>query len=131
MLEVESAQELALHPEGKLLAFTSGNMRVIRVYNIETKELRELISLPKEVGHTTIAWSPDGAWLYFMKCFGENQDVELWRMNPEGKDVQLINDSLPHMKFLAFHPDGKGIVFTVGKMSGSSSLWVMKNFISE
>lgn len=131
ILDGECVQELSLHPNGKLLASTSADMRVIKVFNLETNELRELISLPLEVGHTTIAWSPDGAWLYFMKCFGEDQAVELWRMTPEGKDIQLINDSLPHFKFLAFHPDGKRMVFTVGGMSGSSSLWVMKNFMAE
>jgi Tol biopolymer transport system component len=131
ILTGEGIQELSLHPDGKLLALTSMDMRAIKSFNLETRELRELISLPQEVLHTTIAWSPDGAWLYFMKCFGQDREVELWRMNPEGKDIQLIDDSLPHFKFLAFHPDGRRIVFTVGKMSGVSSLWVMKNFLSD
>jgi Tol biopolymer transport system component len=131
ILAGENIQELSLHPDGKLLALSSMDTRAIKLFNLETSELRELVSFPEEVLHTTIAWSPDGAWLYMMKCLGKDQKVELWRMNPEGEDIRLIDDSLPHFRFLALHPDGRRIVFTTDKMSGGSSLWVMKNFLSD
>lgn len=124
----ETMQEMRLHPKGNLLAFTEISGNSIGLLDIDKKEAKVIINLEPEVRHTCVAWSPDGEWLYYVKCFGEEEPVELWRTTLEGKQNQLIDDSVPHFVFFTVHPDGKRIAFTVGKRSGESSLWVMKNF---
>lgn len=126
ILSEDSIQQLALHPDGNLFALVTGNM--IKLFNLENNELEELIHFQPEFKHTTMAWSPDGKWLYFANCLGQGK-VELRRIDKNGRNEQLIDNSFPHIKHLTIHPDGKRIAFTVGEMSGKSSLWVMKNYL--
>ncbi len=117
---------LAHRPGSNELAVIAGN--VIKLLNLENNEVAELIELEPGVKHTCIEWSPDGNWLYFMKCAGK-KTVELWRIDADGDNVQLIEKSLPHLNNLSMHPDGKRMAFTVGKGGGKSSIWVMRNFL--
>lgn len=126
ILSEDNIQQLALHPDGNLFALVTGKM--IKLFNLESNELKELIHFQPEFKHTTMAWSPDGKWLYFANCLGQGK-VELRRIDKNGRNEQLINNSFPHIKHLTIHPDGKRIAFTVGEMSGKSSLWVMKNYL--
>jgi Tol biopolymer transport system component len=108
------------------LAFISGN--VIKRLNLDNYEVAEFFKLDPGVKHSYIEWSPDGNWLYFMKCFGEGT-VELWRVNANGNNVQLIGKSFPHLTNLSIHPDGKRLAFTVSRSDENSSIWVMRNFL--
>ena len=128
ILAEDNIQQLALNPDGNLFALVTGKM--IKTYSVENKELKVLIEFKPEFKHTTMTWSPDGSWLYFANCFGEEK-VELRRISKDGKNEQLIDGSFPHIKHLTIHPDGKRLAFTVGEMSGNSSLWVMKNYLPQ
>jgi Tol biopolymer transport system component len=117
---------IALRPGSNQLAAIVGN--VIKVANLENNEVAELFTLEPEVKHTYIEWSPDGNWLYFIKCFGEGT-VELWRVDANGNNVQLIGKSFPHLTNMSIHPGGKRLAFTVSRSDENSSIWVMKNFL--
>lgn len=128
ILSEDGIQQLALHPDGNLFALVTGKM--IKLFNLESNELKELIHFQPEFKHTTMVWSPDGKWLYFANCLGQGK-VELRRIDKDGRNEQLISNSFPHIKQLTIHPDGKRIAFTVGEMGGKSSLWVMKNYLTK
>ena len=120
-------QGIALRPSGHELAVIAGS--VIKLLNLENNEVAEFFKLEPSVKHTYIEWSPDGNWLYFIKCFGE-ETVELWRIDANGDNVQVVEKSFPHLSSLSIHPDGKRLAFTVSRLGGKSSIWVMKNFLN-
>ena len=117
-----------MNPDGNLIALVVGKQ--IKLFDIANSKLEEFIKFPKEFKHTTMAWSPDGQWLYYANCYGEGR-VELWRINTESRKEELLDKTFPHVKQLTMHPDGRRLAFTVGEMSGKSSIWVMKNFLNE
>ena len=117
---------LALRPGGNQLAVIAD--KVIKLLNLENNEVVDFFKLKPSVKHTYIEWSPDGNWLYFIKCSGD-ETVELWRIDADGNNVQLIEKSLPHLINLSIHPDGKRFAFTVNRGGDKSSIWVMRNFL--
>jgi len=123
---------LALRPGNNKLAVIAGS--VIKLLDLENNEVAEFLKLEPDVKHTYIEWSPDGNWLYFMKCFGKKTNgektVELWRIDANGDNAKLIEKSFPHLSNLSIHPDGKRLAFTVGEGGGNPSIWVMKNFLN-
>ena len=123
---------LALRPGDNRLAVIVGS--AIKLLDLENNEATEFLKLEPDVKHTYIEWSPDGNWLYFMKCFGKKTNgektVELWRIDANGDNAQLIEKSFPHLINLSIHPDGKRLAFTVGEGGGDPSIWVMKNFLN-
>ena len=127
ILSESNIQGMARRPGKNELAVIAGN--VIKLLNLENNEVAEVFELEPGVKHTYIEWSPDGNWLYFIKCTGE-KTVELWRIDAQGDNGQLVEKSFPHLYNLAIHPDGKRLAFTVGKGGDRSSIWVMKNFLN-
>ena len=100
----------------------------IKILNLTTNNLEELVKFDSGVRHSSIAWSPDGRWLYYAKCLGK-KDMQFGRISSDGKTTQLIEESFPHLQYISIHPDGKRMVFTTGQNYGKSSLWVMKNYL--
>ena len=132
ILSENNIHGLALRPGKKELAVIAKN--VIKLLNLENNEVTEFFQLGPNVKESYGQWSPDGDWLYLMKCLGEKtvegkKTVELWRIDAHGDNAQLIEKSLPHMRNFSIHPDGKRLAFTVGEGGGDSSIWVMKNFL--
>ncbi|WP_051213395.1 TolB family protein [Maritalea myrionectae] len=54
-------------------------------------------------------WSPDGAWIWFN---GEKDgSVQLWRMRPDGRDLQQMTDEDSVNWFPHPAPDGRHILY--------------------
>jgi len=121
---------LALRPGSDTLAMIVDS--AIKLLNIKNNEIVNFLDLGPSVKHSYIQWSRDGNWLFFMKC--RKETVELWRIDAEGNNVQLVEKSLPHLANFSIHPDGKRLVFTAtqggGNWGGKSSIWVMRNFLN-
>ena len=133
ILSKNNISGLALRPGKNELAVIARN--VIKLLNLENSEVTEFLKLGPEVKHSYVQWSPDGSWLYLIKCLGEKtvegeKTVQLWKIDANGDNAQLIEKSLPHMRNFSIHPDGKRLAFTVGEGGGDSSIWVMKNFLN-
>ena len=133
LLSENNIHGLALRPRKNELTVLADN--VIQMLNLENNEVTEFFKLGSEVKHSYVQWSPDGNWLYLMKCLGEKtaegkKTVELWRIDAHGDNAQLIEKSLPHMRNFSIHPDGKRLAFTVEEGGGEASIWVMKNFLN-
>jgi Tol biopolymer transport system component len=121
--------ELALHPDGNTLAVAT--REAIKLLSITDGKIRELIKAQVGSLRGTIAWAPDGNWLYFGKWNKEKKVSELWRVSANGSNVKDLGISFPQLSFISVHPDGKRLAFTRGFAAPIFSIWLMKNFLKE
>ncbi|MEO8483904.1 MAG: hypothetical protein ABI634_16965 [Acidobacteriota bacterium] len=69
------------------------------------------------------AWSPDGAWLAFTS---ERQgSADLYRVRPDGRDLERLTDSPAYDDQAAFSPDGRRLVFVSTRAGGTADLWTL------
>ncbi len=123
------AHELALSPDGKLLAFNKGWSPVLMVVSIDGGEAREVWRM-KEKGEqiSTIAWMPDGKELIFASYQLPNRNIdEMWRIPIEGAEPQKLGLSMERIRWLSVHPDGHQIVFS--SIQRIRDVWMMENFL--
>lgn len=85
-------------PDGKLLAYIRTKQQdAIYVTDGDATGKREKIFGGGEEGmhNHPIDWSPDGAWIYFTRGrLGTPNQLELWRIRPNGKDQEQLTDFL-------------------------------------
>ena len=59
----------------------------------------------------------------------EKKGISLWRILPEGGDLQKLWQSEKELRGLRVHPDGRQIAFYTIKID--TEVWVMENFLPE
>lgn len=105
-------------PDGEWIVFESGGYEGKSLYRMradgsEQQWLAELAGAPSggEMGCflNEAAWSPDGEWIVFEVCV--NDTTDLYRIHPDGTDLQHLTDSLGSEANAAWSPDGEWIVF--------------------
>jgi Tol biopolymer transport system component/predicted Ser/Thr protein kinase len=78
------------------------------------------IAGPKGGGCTSVAWSPDGKWMYFTS--GASGAFHIWRQRfPDGKPEQVTSGPTEE-EGITLAPDGVSFITSVG--SRQSSVWV-------
>jgi Tol biopolymer transport system component len=130
-------RQFALSPDGRQVAFTwdvggqkKGCLKVIPATGGEPREL--FCTDESSVFHQTVRWTPDGRHIVFglAKPSGDlahHLTVELWRIAAEGGQPQKLGLGMDFLQFLAVHPDGRRVAFTVGQPA--AEVWVMENFL--
>lgn len=123
--------EMDISPDGELLAFWEGKDNTIKVIPVEGGKARLLYELDSG-GILSVAWSPDGKYIFFSKV-GEGEDkvgrCELWRISRGGGEAIKYPLEADGMEDLSFHPDGRQLAFNSGHHS--DEIWVMENFLPE
>lgn len=69
------------------------------------------------------AWSPKGDWIAFTS--ERAGPANLFRMHPDGSDVQRLTDDAAYDDQAAFSPDGGQIVFVSTRTAGFANLWIL------
>jgi len=117
---------IAFSPDGKYLAIdTSGVIRIMPTGGGETRDLPE----GKPEGTlNTLAWTPDGKSILFVKRATGTKGItrELWQVDFAGGEPRKINIG-SELYEMHLHPDGRRIVFRVGQTI--TEIWVMENFL--
>jgi DNA-binding winged helix-turn-helix (wHTH) protein/Tol biopolymer transport system component len=69
-------------------------------------------------GHcTSVAWSPDGRWMYFSADSGDT--FHIWRQRfPDGK-LEQVSSGPTEQEGIAMAPDGRSFVTSVGMVEGT------------
>ncbi len=69
------------------------------------------------------AWSPDGGWIAFTS--ERNGSADLYRMKPDGTNLERLTDSAAYDDQAAFSGDGQQIVFVTTRADGTADLWTL------
>jgi Tol biopolymer transport system component len=126
---------VAVSPDGKWLAFTSGeeDEQKIRLKIVPSigGEVRELFQTMDKEFILDLNWTPDGRFLWFRRLSRSNDPKvppkwESWRISPDGGNPQKLELVIPGGG-MRLHPDGRQIAYYTGR--GRSDLWVMENFL--
>jgi len=75
---------------------------------------------PPDGGCTYVAWSPDGAWMYFSSDAGGH--FHIWRQRfPDGVPLQLTSGATEE-EGIAMAPDGRSLITSVGLVQSTIML---------
>ena len=81
---------------------------------------RAALSVPQDGGCTYVAWSPDGAWMYFSSDAGGH--FHIWRQRfPDGVPQQLTSGATEE-EGIAVAPDGRSLITSVGLVQSTIML---------
>ena len=121
--------DLALSPDGKLLAFNKGWSPVLMVVPAEGGEAREVWRMKgKGEQISTIDWMPDGKELIYVSYQLPYRKIdEMWRIAVDGGEPQKLGLSMQRMNWLSVHPDGLQIIFN--SLQRIKDVWMMENFL--
>ena len=99
----------AWSPDGKWIAFARDG----RLYFVspEGKHLRRVTTTPGGEEREP-AWAPDGKWIAFARRQPGFTTREIWRVRPDGSDLQRLTRLDAASYGPAWSPDGKRIVFS-------------------
>jgi eukaryotic-like serine/threonine-protein kinase len=125
-IQVNEIAGLSWSPDGKFLAFTSGQApdgpNSLFLFEIATGEKRRLTEpLAQMVGDSTPAFSPDGRQLAFVRVVTSGIS-DLYLAPVAGGEPQRISFDKAIIRGLAWTPDGNEIIFA-SERRGVSSLW--------
>jgi len=122
---------LALSRDGSRLAWlltTDAKTRVLKVMDFPEgtpKVIRQL----GESG-SSLAWSPDGRFIYYSDVFAGGSEYHLWRVPAEGGDAQDARLGVLDWEQLSVHPDGSRITFSAPTINPErSQVWMLENFL--
>jgi Tol biopolymer transport system component len=116
--------------DGKLLAFLEPADWTLKVMPLEGGDPRVVYKFRKDEWATSVAWSPDGKYLFFSKVpMGEDKTgkIGLWRIPGAGGEPVKFPLVADGMENLRIHPDGKRISYNTVKHHRET--WVMENFL--
>ena len=99
-------KQKAWSPDSGRLAFAAGptGIHTIRIDGTQEKTLTDY-----SADFGDIAWSPDGAYLYFLSA--QNGPLELYRVDANGGQPTRLATAPQDIDFFTVSPDGKKIVF--------------------
>jgi TolB protein len=110
--EVENAGMPSWSPDGAQVVYRAvdGSKRGLRILDVATKTTRVL-----ETGSsydTFPTWSPRGDWIAFTSM--RDGDYEIYRIKPDGTQVQRLTRLPGKNAHPSFSPDGEWIAFATG-----------------
>ena len=107
---------------------------LIKLVSVESGDVEDLTDLGDRShdNYATMAWSPNGRYLYYRKANHEKKRGEIWFVDVETKEAQYTGVAVPFLRYLSVNPNGEQLVFTdysFGTHTGTA--WVMKNFMPD
>jgi serine/threonine protein kinase len=116
------AHRSALSPDHKwvlVAEMDNGGWLPCRLIPFDARDAGRAVG-PEGAGCTYVAWSPDGAWMYFSSDLGGR--FHIWRQRfPNGEPLQVTSGGTEE-EGIAIEPDGGSLITSVG--SRESTLWV-------
>jgi len=111
-------------PDGTHIAFFRASASVTPTIFVMTSAGFDEVAVTDGVTPANhVDWSPDGEWLLVWFSKGGSRDI--YRMRPDGTDLQQITDTPGDEGPGAYSPDGSQIVFSYQPPEGNRDVWVM------
>ncbi|OOG67420.1 hypothetical protein B0E45_22425 [Sinorhizobium sp. A49] len=95
-------------PDGRSLTYCGIRDQVFDIYTISVEGGVELRLTQGEGRNDGPDWSPDGAWIYFNSS--RTGRMQIWRVRPDGTDIERISDSPYGDWFPHPSPDGRHLL---------------------
>ncbi len=96
-------------PDGKSFAYCGNRNDVFDIYSMDIESGTETRLTRGEGRNDGPDYSPDGAWIYFNSS--RTGQMQIWRVRPDGSDVERITDSAYGDWFPHPSPKGDKVVF--------------------
>lgn len=105
----QACRGLAFHPQGTILAVGSAGKRAVKLYDLKTEQVDELVTFASDGQVRTLAFSPDGNLLAAgLSPYGKGEFLRLWQL-PSGEPAGDFHGEghQKHVYSLSFSPDSK------------------------
>ena len=121
--------DLAVSPDGRLLAFTAlrNKVKVVMTVSSEGGESHEIFRSGSDfqiANFAGLAWAPNGSEILLVKAAGMGQQ-ELWALPAQGGKPRPLGLSLKGLKAASLHPDGRQVAFQAGVQA--LEVWALEN----
>lgn len=121
-----------ISPDGRQLAFweRQNDGPCLNVIPSSGGEAKTLLKLEKDGGGIhSVAWSPNGRYIYFSRGSGKAEACDVWRVPAAGGQAEKFDVTATGLTKLSFRPDGRELAFMSWTIT--SEVWVMENFLPQ
>jgi len=124
-----------LSPDGQRLAIVASDefkakdfVVALKVQAVNGSETKEVARMAPRENVISLAWTPDGRRLVCTKK-RPGKENEVWATAVDSGQSVRLQFSLPRLRDVAVHPDGRQLAFLAGT-SGGQDLWVMEGLMA-
>jgi len=119
----EETVNLAWSPDGERIVYhTFGNGDPMFVADPSGASARRIFQDRPGLHNHFPAWSPDGRWIYFSHGTPATGDMDLWRIDPDGKHAERLTQVNSDIAYPT--PVGDRTVFYVARDEDGSGPWL-------
>lgn len=124
---------LALSPDGLWLVFGTdqsatepGSLLIMPSSGGAVRELFKKPEQKRRIGHAV--WTPDGKYILFTVDDYQLKGTDLWRITPEGGNLQKLWRAGKEINGLSIHPSGQEIAFSL--YTQETGIWAMEDYLA-
>src|SRR5271170_4542629 len=119
----EDVASLAWSRDGERIVYhTFGNGDPMFVADRTGANARKIFGDQPGIHNHFPTWSPDGRWIYFVHGTPATKDMDLWRIDPAGRNPERLTHRNTDIKYPT--PSGKNTVFYVARDGDGSGPWL-------
>ena len=119
----EETVNLAWSPDGERIVYhTYGNGDPMFVADRTGANSRRIFGDRPGIHNHYPTWSPDGRWIYFAHGTPDTKEMDLWRIDPEGRHAERLTQRNTDVAYPT--PVGNRTVFYVARDGDGSGPWL-------
>ncbi|MGA9307988.1 MAG: protein kinase [Candidatus Sulfotelmatobacter sp.] len=119
----EKTANLAWSPDGERIVYhTFGNGDPMFVADRTGANARQIFGDQPGIHNHYPTWSPDGRWIYFVHGTPATREMDLWRIDPDGRNPERLTQRNTDIAYPT--PSGKNTVFYVARDGDGSGPWL-------